>query len=218
MKNKLFYVLLLFTTVCNVRAAAIVKTTLTKPFLKRDTASLFEALGGYGYADAGKVEELLRKNPRLANAKYERNGLTPLLEVLVNESDLDFKRKVIPLLVEKGADVNAKDKGGYWTPLTMALSKGRTGLPFDVLDYLVKEGANVDGLTAKKFTPLMFAARHNRKDVVELLLAKNADRALRNFQDKTAADLAREEGHVDLATFIENYTNDAPMTKSAAKK
>lgn len=56
---------------------------------------------------------------------------------------------MVELLLAKGADVQAKDKGGL-VPLHNACSYGHT----EVVELLVQKGANVNVTDLWKFTPL----------------------------------------------------------------
>lgn len=61
-------------------------------------------------------------------------------------------------------------------------------------------------LKGGSFTPLMIAAQRGREDVVNFLLhhMNRADLEKRSFDNKTAAQLAREQGFEDIAAMIEN--------------
>ena len=109
-------------------------------------------------------------------------------------------REIVELLIAKSADVNAKDNFGY-TPLNWAITRkligtanllrkhgGKRGeeLPpaslFETLrldlhwvEDLIAKGADVNAKDRLGETPLFFAARLGRKEIVELLIAKGAD-------------------------------------------
>lgn len=62
--------------------------------------------------------------------------------------------KVVEALVEiGGADVDAKDKGGF-TPLHLAVMKKF----LNIVELLVRHHANVDATTNQQITPLHYAA------------------------------------------------------------
>jgi ankyrin repeat protein len=71
------------------------------------------------------------------------------------------------LLIDKGADVNAKYNYGM-TPLFDAANK-------DVAELLIANGADVNAKARDGGTPLDHALFSGHKDVVELLIAKGAD-------------------------------------------
>ncbi|MCI4407481.1 MAG: ankyrin repeat domain-containing protein [Thermofilum sp.] len=53
-------------------------------------------------------------------------------------------------------------------------------------------------------TPLHYAAYNGHTDFVKLLLENGADPSIKDNSGKTAADLARERGHIEIANMIEN--------------
>ncbi|GFX91360.1 poly polymerase tankyrase-1 [Trichonephila clavipes] len=72
---------------------------------------------------------------------------------------------VVEYLLQHGADVHAKDKGGL-VPLHNACSYGH----YEVAELLVKYGANVNVADLWKFTPLHEAAAKGKYEIVKLLL------------------------------------------------
>uniref|UniRef100_A0A8C8GFT2 Poly [ADP-ribose] polymerase n=1 Tax=Oncorhynchus tshawytscha TaxID=74940 RepID=A0A8C8GFT2_ONCTS len=93
--------------------------------------------------------------------------------------------RIVQLLLQHGADVHAKDKGGL-VPLHNACSYGH----FEVTELLLKHGACVNAMDLWQFTPLHEAASKNRVEVCSLLLSHGADPNLLNCHSKSAVDLA----------------------------
>lgn len=81
-------------------------------------------------------------------------------------------------LIEKGANVNVKGKGGY-TALIKAASKGNV----EVVEKLIETGADVDAKTHQGYTALMCTVS---KEVVEKLVNAGADLNLRDNRGETA--------------------------------
>lgn len=77
---------------------------------------------------------------------------------------------VVPLLLEKGADVNAKTEDGK-TALQIAAKNGHA----TVARILLDRGAEVDSEDSRRRTPLYWAATGNYIAVIKLLLARNAN-------------------------------------------
>ncbi|XP_031426376.1 tankyrase, TRF1-interacting ankyrin-related ADP-ribose polymerase b [Clupea harengus] len=93
--------------------------------------------------------------------------------------------RIVQLLLQYGADVHAKDKGGL-VPLHNACSYGH----YEVTELLLKHGACVNAMDLWQFTPLHEAASKNRVEVCSLLLSHGADPTLANCHSKSAVDMA----------------------------
>jgi ankyrin repeat protein len=78
---------------------------------------------------------------------------------------------VVKVLVEKGANVNARAKNPDWMPLHYASGMGHS----KVVTYLLDRGAQLDAPTSDGYTALSGAASNAKTDNVRLLLARSAD-------------------------------------------
>lgn len=92
-------------------------------------------------------------------------------------------KRLVELLLERGADVNATARGGGWTALHSASNHNRV----EVARVLLEHGAkpNVVAHDARRFdapeaTPLLLAIEKQEKEMVALLLEKGADASLAN--------------------------------------
>jgi hypothetical protein len=99
--------------------------------------------------------------------------------------DLDRVR----FLIEKGADVNARDSGGF-TPLDTAARNRSASL----VEVLIDAGANPNQPDADGFFPLLHAINRNHVPTVEMLAKKGADLELRNKQGITPLSWAIGDG------------------------
>jgi ankyrin repeat protein len=93
-----------------------------------------------------------------------------------------------------------------WTPLHYAASGGG----FDVVRWLLDQGAPIDALAPNRSTPLMMAARYGASESVELLLARGADARPHNDRGMDAADFARGAGRDALAERLTALAAAAP--------
>ncbi len=164
-----------------LQAAAVGDQTEVAEFLLSEGAQVnyADSVGGWtplhqaakaGSADAA---DLLIRNGAEIEAKTKVQGSTPL-HLAVSGGDVDMAR----LLIAHGADVNAKSQSvGYWsgaTPLHMAAYSGQKDLVLLLLDH----GADINAQKADGMMPTEVAARRsseNHKDVVRLLIDKDAD-------------------------------------------
>ncbi|KAF7401149.1 poly ADP-ribose polymerase tankyrase [Vespula maculifrons] len=93
--------------------------------------------------------------------------------------------EVAEFLLERGADVNAQDKGGL-IPLHNASSYGH----LDIAALLIKYNTIVNATDKWGFTPLHEAAQKGRTQLCALLLAHGADPFLKNQEGQSPVDLA----------------------------
>ncbi|XP_072095410.1 poly [ADP-ribose] polymerase tankyrase-2 isoform X4 [Mobula birostris] len=115
---------------------------------------------------------------------------------------------VVEYLLENGADVHAKDKGGL-VPLHNACSYGH----YEVAELLVKHGAVVNVADLWKFTPLHEAAAKGKYEICKLLLIHGADPTKKNRDGNTALDLIKD-GDTDIQDLL---SGDAALLDAAKK-
>ncbi|KAG8193909.1 hypothetical protein JTE90_011464 [Oedothorax gibbosus] len=115
---------------------------------------------------------------------------------------------VVEYLLQHGADVHAKDKGGL-VPLHNACSYGH----YEVAELLVKFGANVNVADLWKFTPLHEAAAKGKYEIVKLLLKHGADPSKKNRDSHTPLDLVKE-GDQDVGDLLRG---DSALLDAAKK-
>jgi thioredoxin-like negative regulator of GroEL len=99
----------------------------------------------------------------------------------------------VKALLDKGADVNARDKDGL-TALMWAAAGGRT----DIVKALLDKGADVNAKTSYGYTALMWAAAGGHTDIVKALLDKGADVNAKDSDGYTALMWAAARGHTDI--------------------
>lgn len=122
---------------------------------------------------------------------------TPLMMAAVNGHAQASAR-----LLAAGAEVDAVDQGGY-TALLLAASNNHT----DIMEQLLDQGAMIDAQEQTQgYTALIWAAHRGHREAVELLLERGADVTLPDFEAKTAADHAREQGFDAIAALLEPET------------
>ncbi|KAK9400702.1 tankyrase-2 [Crotalus adamanteus] len=115
---------------------------------------------------------------------------------------------VVEYLLQYGADVHAKDKGGL-VPLHNACSYGH----YEVAELLVKHGAVVNVADLWKFTPLHEAAAKGKYEICKLLLQHGADPTKKNRDGNTPLDLVKD-GDTDIQDLLRG---DAALLDAAKK-
>lgn len=140
---------------------------------------------------AAVVQDLLA-HPGTDLERRAVNGNTALMMAA-------FKRDgdTVRALLDKGAKVNQPG----WTALHYAAASGDAA----IAQLLIERGAKLDALSPRPsgaVTPLMMAAREGQDGIVRLLLAKGANAGLKNTEGFTAAQLAKQAGHDNLAGLL----------------
>jgi cytohesin len=139
-----------------------------------------------------QVKSLLEKDPKLANAREDKFGQTPLILAAMNG-----RTEVAELLIANGAEVNYKMDPGL-TPLHEAVIKGHV----EVAELLIENGADLNGNYGMAGTPLYWAGKKGNREMVELLIAKGAEVNLRGGGGKTALHAAALKGHMDVVELL----------------
>lgn len=139
-------------------------------------------------------------------SQSDPDGMT-LIHYAVKRGNMEM----IQLLVEFGADVNARNNQ-YQTPLMMAVGAPK---PEECIRLLVTFGADVNLFDRRGDTALHKAAFYGRNEEVRLLLEFGADPAILNLQEMSALHVAVENGFVEVVTlFLEHEptaVNDASI-------
>ena len=107
---------------------------------------------------------------------------------------------VVRRLIAGGVDANHVNEQGE-TPLTYAATWGHEA----VVACLLAKGAKVDHPSAPSWTPLMYAASRGNRRVVLALLINGADILREDKLGRTAADLAKNAGHMDCASLMKTW-------------
>ncbi|MEX2272231.1 MAG: ankyrin repeat domain-containing protein [Vicinamibacterales bacterium] len=141
-----------------------------------------------------RIAALLDADPGQANA-LARDGF-PALGLAAY-----FKHpSAVRLLLDRGADPNqAAANAAKVTALHAAVSSNQPR----IVEWLLEAGADVNARQQMDYTPLMGAAANARLDIMAMLLSRGADPTLKTTDGKTAADLAREHGHEEIARDLE---------------
>jgi uncharacterized protein len=105
------------------------------------------------------------------------------------------------LLIESGAAVDAVAANPMQV---MPLHSAASVRNLEAARLLLAHGAPVNARQQGGWVPIHAAAQNGDRPMVELLLTNNADPKLTNDQGKTAALVAREKAHEEIAALLEN--------------
>jgi len=106
--------------------------------------------------------------------------------------------EMVRLLIAGGAKVNYKMRGAY-TALHSACLAKESPSSLEIVAVLLESGAEVNAVTHIGLTPLMNAVEADNTSLVKLLLSRGADPSIKNFQGRTALDIAvknRKNGEI----------------------
>ena len=156
-----------------------------------------------GIADAGE---------ETTQASYELCKMKNLITVSIDELN-DLEEPVIiqasaegadlgtlQLLVDAGADVNAKDKLG-WTAVMKASFAGHTKT-LDALSKFKNPTADVNAKNCSEETAVMLAAQKGHYDTMEKLVELKAEINVIDAKKSTALMKAAQSGHKKIVEFL----------------
>ena len=160
--------------------------------------------------NAGQIEvaEFLINNNSDVNIAYGRQNQSLLHQAAQTDSV-----ELIELLIDKGIDVNVKNRTGQ-TPLHLACRSGNK----EVVELLIDKGADVNAkaqsqnqfITVRK--PLYIAVQSGNREIVELLLSKGAEVTAEMLS------LAEQRGYTEIVEVLQQHSNvyDVGLTNISA--
>src|SRR5438093_2426923 len=186
------------------------------------TTALFALVNGEGFKDPKKneaLQEILARHPQLDIYETAAVGTAADFEAMLRDYPDAVKRPNsfgwtalhmsafagnvanTQLLIDKGADVNARAKSRFLnTPLQAALLTGQ----YETAKLLLEHGADPLVRQSKGFTPMHEAALLGRADIIDLLLAHGAE-----------INSMADNGHTPMAEAIRGHHDDlAAIMKS----
>ncbi|OHS94636.1 hypothetical protein TRFO_11025 [Tritrichomonas foetus] len=116
-------------------------------------------------------------------------------ETLLHAAVYNHSVESIPILLEKGANVDAKTATVQESPLQIAVQENMV----DVITLLLDNNADIETTNIDNETPLFTAIRFGRKEAFDLLLEKNAKYDIVNNEGCTPLIVAIQLHRKDMA-------------------
>jgi len=166
------------------------------------SAALLEQRGGLPLHDAALAGDATRVAVLLDAAPWAVDLLSPDGWSALHLAAFVGKDAAVVSLLERGASARIMGRAFEQNLAVHAACAGRR-LGKAAFAKLLAATGDPNAPQKQGYTPLMIAAGNGFVDAVDALLAAGADRTLKQADGKTAADLARERGHHDLAKRLE---------------
>ena len=119
--------------------------------------------------------------------------------------------EIVQKLIDKGANIEIKDKKYGSTPLLFACQNGH----IDVAKILLQYGANIRAASYNGATALHYATQSGNINVIEMVLKEGLNVNATNYQGMTSLHMAVKKRLIDIVELlIENGANIFAKTKA----
>jgi ankyrin repeat protein len=156
----------------------------------------------------GRELEIQQRLDKLDTKEGPRNWLETIIKTMLDADNMNSEtplswaatkghEAVARLLLEKGADLESKDKYGN-TLLLGAVFKGQEA----VVRFLLENGADLESKNNDGSTPLIVAVFKKHEALIRLLLEKGADLESKNNEGNTPLLQAAFNGHVAITRLL----------------
>ena len=147
--------------------------------------------------DEGEVTILVSADLTLVD-RFSPDGFTAL-----SLAAFFGQKSVVKILLTNGADVNLPSRNQMNVrPIHSAAAHRDPETGLAILKTLLSYGAEVNVSQQEGWTPLHQAAAHGSRSMVRLLLQYGADSSAKNKDGKTARDIARDPGHIEVERLL----------------
>lgn len=164
-------------------------------------AEAIKALGVFGLHDAALAGDVARVEALVTGAPWAIDLLSPDGWTALHLAAFFGNDAAVEVLLARGA--NARIMGRAFEQ-NLALHAAAAGRRIGKAAYakLIAATGDPDVLQKQGYTALMIAASNGFVVAVEALLEAGADKTRKLPDGKTAADIARDRGHTELANLL----------------
>ena len=143
-----------------------------------------------------------------ASTRSDAYGVTPLMRACFRGN-----LKLARLLIEKGANPNARTRYGF-TPLIYAASSGNAA----VAKLLLEHGAEVNVTVGQGESPLMEAVSQSNRELAAAFLDQGADANVETESGLTSLMMAAKAGDLHMAKLLVRHGADHHKKVTLGKK
>ena len=163
-------------------------------------AEVVKAPGVFGLHDAALTGDVSRVEALLKAAPWAIDMLSPDGWTALHLAAFMGMDTAVEALLKHGANARIMSRAFEQNMPMHAAAAGRR-IGKGAYAKLVAE-TGVDALQKQGYTALMIAASNGFTAAVEVLLAAGADKSIKLADGKTAADIAADRGHTELAKLL----------------
>lgn len=125
----------------------------------------------------------------------------------------DGNLAAVKFLVEKGARLDVLDEWNH-TPLHVAANIKVNKGHIEVVDYLVKNGADIN--LTHNYTPIHLAITRGNLDMVKCLIDNGADLYIKRACDGTPLTYAKQQGQVEIVNYMDSVMSNLSLNKTVS--
>lgn len=148
--------------------------------------------------DVEKAEELLKEGADVNAA--DASGWTAFHHSVYSYNEDGLNKDMLILLLQHGADPVQEDSEGD-TPAHILASNGEN----ELLTMILKKGIDVNTINGYGDSLLMSAVYSDNPETVKLLLEAGADPNIKDAGDRTALQIAKEDGYPKIEKVLKEY-------------
>ncbi|EAW17806.1 uncharacterized protein NFIA_077420 [Aspergillus fischeri NRRL 181] len=196
----------------HARISSIGAETLILDFLESETkvsACIQAMTARRGYLDYNSTQitgihlaaffGLQESMTALLDRKHDPNCMDIAYRTTLSWAVWNRHKGVVKVLLDRGADIESKDKINGQTPLLLAVRNRHEG----AVKLLLDKGANIESNDIFGQTPLSWAAEKGHEEIVKLLLGRGADIESKDKIDgQTPLLSAAQKGHEEIVKLL----------------